>query len=65
MTKNMGGIDRGIRIIVGAIVLWAGLGGGHWWGWIGIVPLLTALVGWCPGYVPFQISTCAVKQPRG
>jgi hypothetical protein len=64
MTKNMGGIDRGIRLVLGAVILWAGLSGGHWWGWIGVVPILTAFVGICPGYLPFRINTGAAKQPK-
>ncbi len=64
MTRNMGGIDRGIRLVLGAVILWAGLGGGHWWGWIGIVPILTAFAGRCPAYAPFKISTCSVKRPQ-
>jgi hypothetical protein len=35
--------------------------GGPAWAWIGVVPLLTAAVGWCPAYVPFGISTCGRK----
>ena len=64
MTRNMGAVDRVIRIVIGAVILWAGLGGGHWWAWFGIIPLFTAILGWCPGYVPFKISTCGTKQPR-
>jgi hypothetical protein len=65
MTRNVGGIDRVIRLVLGAVILWAGLGGGHWWGWIGVIPIGTALVGWCPAYMPLKISTCGAKQPRG
>ena len=31
------------------------------WGWIGVVPLMTGSLGWCPAYLPFGISTCKVK----
>lgn len=34
---------------------------GSWWGVVGLVPLGTGLVGWCPAYLPFGFSTCAVK----
>ena len=32
------------------------------WGWIGVIPLLTAIIGWCPAYLPFGISTCSTKK---
>jgi len=50
LAKNMGSTDRLIRTIVGgALVLWA-LAGGPVWAWIGLIPLATAIVGWCPLY---------------
>ncbi len=61
MQRNVGGVDRGVRIIVGAaLVLWALTTAGpyHWWGLAGLVPLVTGLVGWCPAYVPFGWKTC-------
>ncbi|MQX38076.1 YgaP family membrane protein [Roseospira navarrensis] len=60
MTKNMGGMDRAIRLIVG-IALIAGaflIPALYPWGFIGIVPVATALIGWCPAYVPFGFKTC-------
>jgi hypothetical protein len=61
MKANMGGIDRIVRGVAGiGLIAWA-LAGGPVWAWIGVVPLLTAAVGWCPAYVPFGISTCAKK----
>ena len=59
MTLNMGSIDRILRAIAGiALVGWA-ISGGPLWAWIGVLPLATAGVGWCPGYVPFGFSTRA------
>ena len=59
MTINMGGIDRTVRGLVGvALIAWA-LMGGPVWAWIGVLPLATAAVGWCPSYLPFGISTRA------
>jgi hypothetical protein len=61
MKKNVGGIDRIVRGVAGiALVAWA-LTGGPIWAWIGVVPVFTAVVGWCPLYVPFGISTCPKK----
>ncbi|MBD3386224.1 DUF2892 domain-containing protein [candidate division KSB1 bacterium] len=57
MKKNMGKTDRILRIIAGIIILVAGLYFKSWWGLIGLIPLGTALIRWCPLYVPFKIST--------
>ncbi|MBF0167616.1 MAG: DUF2892 domain-containing protein [Alphaproteobacteria bacterium] len=59
MSKNVGGIDRIMRIVVGLALIGATLGGliGVW-GWIGIVPLATGAIGWCPAYLPFGLKTC-------
>lgn len=64
MKKNVGTIDRGLRIVVGlALLAWAIWGTGQytWVGWIGVVPILTALVGWCPPYALLGINTCSTK----
>lgn len=61
MKSNVGGIDRILRIAVGiALIAWALLGGPVW-AWIGVLPLGTGLIGWCPAYLPFGLSTSAKK----
>jgi Protein of unknown function (DUF2892) len=66
MSTNVGGIDRLLRIIVGvALIAWAlgfipGLAASVW-GWIGLVPLGTALIGWCPAYTLVGLNTCGRK----
>jgi hypothetical protein len=62
MTRNIGGADRVVRVIAGAAIIAAGVYFKSWWGVIGVVPLLTAAIGWCPAYLPFGISTCAVRK---
>ena len=65
MNKNMGAVDRGIRVVVGVVllVLFVRLEGGvRYIGLLGIVMLLTAAVGFCPLYKPFGIRTC--RAPR-
>jgi hypothetical protein len=65
MVRNVGGIDRGVRIAAGlALAAWALFGTGeyHQWGWLGVVPLFTGLIGWCPPYSLLGINTCAVKR---
>jgi hypothetical protein len=62
MTKNMGMVDRALRAVVGVVlVALAATGTVGVWGWIGVVPLATAAIGWCPAYAPFGISTCPSK----
>jgi len=58
MTCNVGSTDKIIRLILGAAIIGAGVYYNNWWGAIGIVPIATALMGWCPAYLPFGISTC-------
>lgn len=58
MTKNIGKADRTVRIIAGITIVSLGIYFGSWWGAIGIVPLLTAFISWCPAYSIFGISTC-------
>lgn len=61
MNQNVGGVDRILRIIAGIALIGWGVATQNWLGAIGIVPLATALIGWCPVYLPFGIST-AKKQ---
>jgi hypothetical protein len=66
MTCNMGKADRGIRAVLGVVIIALGIVFKSWWGVVGIIPLATAAMGWCPGYVPFKISTAKKeKTPRG
>lgn len=61
MTKNAGTLDRVLRIIAGLVLI--GLAATQIvgvWGWIGVVPLLTGLLGWCPAYSLLGIKTCKV-----
>jgi hypothetical protein len=61
MKPNIGTVDRVIRIVVGAAILAAGYYYRSWWGLIGLLPILTAIVRFCPGYLPFGISTCRAE----
>lgn len=64
MKRNVGGIDRVLRILVGVAILSALAlldGPSRWLGLVGLVPLGTALVGWCPLYPLFGIDTCRAK----
>jgi len=61
MKHNVGGIDRTLRIIVGLVVIGWGVYAQNWWGAIGLVPLLTGVIGWCPAYLPFGLSSCKIE----
>lgn len=63
MKKNVGNIERAIRIIVGLVLIsLVFIGPQSAWGWIGVVPLATGLVGWCPPYSLLGINTCKTKE---
>lgn len=62
--KNVGSIDRIVRIVVGLGLLSLVALGGRLWGWIGVVPLATALIGWCPLYSIFGVRTCPTGERR-
>ncbi len=64
MTRNEGTLDRIVRVVVGVVLLsLVFVGPQTLWGLIGIVPLATALVGVCPLYSHFGITTCASHPP--
>ncbi len=58
MKCNVGGTDRIIRIILGVIIILAGVYFKSWWGAVGILLIVTGLVRFCPAYIPFGFSTC-------
>jgi hypothetical protein len=59
MKVNEGTVDRAIRIVVGlALISLVFVGPQTPWGWIGLLPLVTGVVGWCPAYSVLGVSTC-------
>jgi hypothetical protein len=63
MKVNEGTVDRVLRVVVGLVLIGlAASGTVGVWGYIGVVPLLTGLVGICPAYAIFGISTCPMKK---
>ena len=67
MTTNVGTIDRILRVIAGVALIAFALGyifpatGWNWIGWIGVIPILTAVFGTCPAYTMLGMSTCPAK----
>ncbi len=65
MKSNVGGIDKTLRIVAGLALLsliFILEGNARWWGLVGIIPLLTGSLGWCPVYLPFGFNTCPAKK---
>ena len=64
MTQNVGRIDRLLRAVIGlTLIALAATGTIGWWGWLGVLPLATAAVGWCPPYSMLGWNTCST-QPK-
>ena len=64
MKANVGSVDKIVRIVVGLGFLSLILileGNARWWGLIGLVPLLTGIVNFCPLYALLGLNTCPVK----
>lgn len=65
MKANVGGIDKVLRIVVGLALLsiiFLVEGPGRWWGLVGIVPLGTGLINFCPLYAIFGFNTCPMER---
>jgi len=63
MKTNVGGIDRILRTVIGLALIALTLTGTIGvWGWIGVVPLLTAALGFCPLYTVLGFSSCPMKK---
>ena len=63
MNANVGGTDRILRVVVGVVLIaLAATGTVGVWGWIGVVPLLTGLIRWCPLYLLFGFNSCSAKK---
>ena len=57
MKKNMGSLDKNLRLVAGIVILLVGYLNSSWWGLVGLVPIITGLVSFCPAYLPFNMST--------
>ncbi len=67
MRANVGGFDRAARVIAGVAVLSLVFileSNARWWGLIGLVPLMTGLLRWCPAYTLLGLNTCPLREKR-
>lgn len=63
MKLNVGGLDRTLRIVIGLVLIALTLTGTVGvWGWLGVVPLATGLIGFCPLYPLLGLNTCPMKK---
>ena len=58
MKRNVGTTDRAVRVIAGLAIVATGFYYQSWWGAVGLIPIATAIMGWCPAYLPLGISSC-------
>ncbi len=63
MKANVGSIDRVLRLVLGlALIALAATGVVGAWGWLGVVPVATALFRFCPAYTLLGVNTCGIKK---
>ena len=66
MSKNIGTLDRIVRILLGVgLISLTFIGPQTPWGWLGIIPIATALIGWCPPYALLRINTRGIGKGAG
>ena len=64
-TTNAGTVDRALRAVLGlGLIAIVFVGPKTPWGWLGIIPLATAVLGWCPAYTLLGINTCGSKRTK-
>ena len=65
MKANIGGWDRVLRIVLGLVlIVLAATGTVGWWGWLGVIPLVTGLVRFCPLYPLLGLNTCPLRSKK-
>ena len=62
MKCNVGKFDKILRMLIGVVIILFGVFLKSWWGAIGLLPLVTGLIGWCPAYIPLGICTVKKKE---
>jgi len=63
LAKNIGSVDKVVRIVAGIVLLGLGIAGPlGWWGLLGLIPLGTALLNTCPLYTILGVNTCGTRR---
>lgn len=65
MEYNVCGKEKIVRAVVGIVIMLVGFYYGSWWGAIGLIPLLTALIGYCPVNHALHFSSCSMRTSIG
>ena len=63
MKTNLGSYDVAVRFVTGCIILFLGVHHQSWWGFVGLVPITTAICAFCPLYLPFHLDTTWTDRP--
>jgi hypothetical protein len=61
MQSNVGKTERVVRVLLGLAIMGVGVAASSWWGALGLLPLITGVIGWCPGSRLLGVSTSRVK----
>ena len=62
MHHNVGGIDQILRIVLGVVICTIGVIYNNWWGMIGLIPLVTGTMSWCPLYNLVELSSLKISE---
>ena len=62
MHLNVGGIDQILRIVLGVVICTIGVIYNNWWGLVGLIPLVTGTMGWCPLYNLVGLSSLKISK---
>lgn len=62
MKRNVGKVDKTLRLVVGILGIGAAIYFQSWWGLLALIPLVTASINWCPLYSVFGISSCKMAE---
>ena len=64
MHHNVGGIDQILRIVLGVVIYTIGVIYNNWWGLVGLIPLVTRTMSWCPLYNQVGLSSLKISEPE-
>ena len=62
MHHNVGGIDQILRIVLGVVICTVGVIYNNWWGLVGLIPLVTGTMSWCPLYKLVGLSSLKISK---